>query len=83
MGAPAAKGVIKVEDDEFCLARLKDYRSLIPMAQEAKKPMFLLKPADGAIGGHQRAVRDAYSDFEQLALALLSRIGLGEEESVE
>jgi cellulose biosynthesis protein BcsQ len=62
-----------VGSDEFCLAQLKDYRSLMPMAQEAKKPMFLLRPADGAIGGHQGAVRQAYGDFEALAKQLLSR----------
>jgi len=66
---------LNVASDEFCLAQLKDYRSLMPMAQEAKKPMFLLKPADGAIGGHQGAVREAYRDFEALAAAILQRVG--------
>jgi len=46
------------------------------MAQEARKPMFLLKPADGAIGGHQAAVQDCYSDFESLAINIEDRIGL-------
>ena len=46
------------------------------MAQEAKKPMFLLKPADGAIGGHQGAVRQAYQDFRALAEKILSGMGL-------
>jgi hypothetical protein len=76
-GEPAPKPSLTTENDEFCLARLKDYRSLIPMAQEAKKPIFLLKPADGAIGGHQGAVREAYGDFKRLAQALLARIGGG------
>ncbi len=49
------------------LALLKHYRSLMPMAQEARKPMFLLKPADGAIGAHVEAVRSCYEDFLQLA----------------
>ena len=31
---------------------LRNYRSLMPMAQEARKPMFDLSPADGAIGSH-------------------------------
>ena len=34
-------------DDENCLATLKRFRSLMPLAQEARKPMFALKPADG------------------------------------
>ena len=67
---------IEVGSDEFCLGQLKDYRSLMPMAQEAKKPMFLLKPADGAIGGHQGAVRQAYADFHALATQVLERMGV-------
>ena len=58
------------------LAQLKDYRSLMALAQEARKPMFLLRPADGAIGGHQAAVRDCYDDFSALAEAIERRIGL-------
>lgn len=58
------------------LGRLKDYRSLMPMAQEATKPMFLLKPADGAIGGHQSAVRSCYDDFLELARKIAFRAGI-------
>lgn len=65
-GEPKAEGV-EVGDDAFCLGQLKDYRSLMPMAQEARKPMFSLRPADGAIGGHQGAVREAYADFKALS----------------
>lgn len=60
--------------DGHCLARLKHYRSLAPMAQEVHKPIFALTSADGAIGSHAAAVRDAYSDFRALALAILTRI---------
>lgn len=63
--------------DDHCLARLKHYRSLAPMAQEVHKPIFALTAADGAIGSHAGAVRDAHSDFRALAAAILSRIGLG------
>jgi len=73
-GQPAAVG-LDIATDEYCLAQLKDYRSLMPMAQEAKKPMFLLKPADGAIGGHQGAVQLAYRDFRHLAEAIVERVG--------
>lgn len=75
-GERVPEGGLEVGTDEFCLAQLKDYRSLMPMAQEAKKPMFLLKPADGAIGGHQGAVRTAYEDFGALARQILTRMGL-------
>jgi hypothetical protein len=56
-----------VESDPECLAILKHYRSLMPLAMEAHKPMFFLKPADGAIGAHVEAVRDCYRDFKNLA----------------
>ena len=65
------------EQDPNCLAHLKDYRSLMPMAQEANRPMFLLKPAHGAIGAHQQAVRDCYTDFQSLARELLRRLAGG------
>ena len=61
--------------DGDCLARLKHYRSLIPMAQEVRKPIFHLTTADGAIGSHSYAVRDAASDFRALAEVILTRIG--------
>ena len=65
--------------DPHLLAHLKDYRSLMPLAQEASKPMFKLKPADGAIGGQQAAVQDCYRDFRDLALNIEDRIGLADD----
>lgn len=66
----------QVPDEYLMLGRLKDYRSLIALAQEAQKPMFLLKPGDGAIGGHQGAVRAAYFDFYSLAMQIGQRVGI-------
>jgi chromosome partitioning protein len=63
-----------IDNDPNCLAQLKDYRSLMPLAQEARKPMFFLKPADGAIGGHQGAVSQCYSDFKDLAEIIINKI---------
>lgn len=71
-------GPISIDTDTNKLARLKDYRSLMPMAQEARKPMFLLKPADGAIGGHRTAVSDCRKDFKDLTERILKSIGLGD-----
>jgi hypothetical protein len=65
---------MNVEADENCLALLKHYHSLIPMAMEARKPIFLLKPADGAIGAHFGAVKNAYTDFKLLTEKILSKI---------
>lgn len=53
--------------DPYNLALLKHYRSLMPLAIDANKPMFFLKSADGAIGSQQEAVRSCYQDFEHLA----------------
>ena len=68
--APFGEG----DDDQNRLAHLKDYRSLMPMAQEANKPMFLLKPADGVMGAHQRAVQSCYGDFRNLARDIIKRL---------
>lgn len=65
---------IKVEADSHCLALLKHYHSLIPMAMEVRKPIFLLRPADGAIGAHYQAVLRAYSDFKALTQKILELI---------
>ncbi|MCU0755295.1 MAG: AAA family ATPase [Xanthomonadales bacterium] len=65
-----------VANDPHCLSLLKHYRSLMPMAMEARKPMFTLKPADGAIGAHVEAVRSCYGDFFRLAQALAGRAGI-------
>lgn len=54
-------------NDPYCLATVKHYRSLVPMAQEVRKPIFKLTPADGAFGGHAAAVQEAYDDFKKLA----------------
>ena len=67
-------GSLVVEQDPECLATLKHYRSLMPLAMEARKPMFHLKPSDGAIGAHVEAVRDCYRDFERLANRIIERI---------
>ena len=61
-------------DDTHCLATIKHFRSLVPLAQEARKPIFHLKPADGAIGSHAAAVADARRDFRALADKIARRI---------
>lgn len=67
-----------VAADPECLALLKHYHSLAPMAMEARKPLFLLRSADGAIGAHSYAVQDAYKDFQKLAKKVLERIGMAQ-----
>lgn len=62
--------------DQNQIQRIKHYRSLMPMAMEARKPMFTLKPSDGAIGAHQANVQQCQQDFERLALELAHRAGI-------
>jgi chromosome partitioning protein len=64
-----------VSDDPNCLGVLKHYHSLISMAREARKPVFHLRAADGAIGAHQQAVARAYDDFARLADEIERRLG--------
>lgn len=66
----------KIEEDPYCLSLLKHYRSLMPMAQEARKPMFHLKAGDGALGAHYTAARECGRDFAKLAARIASKIGL-------
>ena len=66
----------RLTDDPYCLAIIKHYRSLIPMAQEHRKPIFNLTSADGAIGSHAHAVSDAKNDFRQLAQKIAGKINL-------
>jgi cellulose biosynthesis protein BcsQ len=62
--------------DPRCLSLLKHYRSLMPMAMEARKPIFFLKSADGAIGAHIEAVRNCYEDFQDLAKKIADHAGI-------
>ena len=72
-GDPSGNGQL---EEEHCLATVKHYRSLIPMAQEHRKPIFNLTSADGAIGAHANAVQAAKEDFKQLATKIASKMGI-------
>lgn len=67
---------VTFENDPNKLAMLKHYRSLMPMAQDAHKPIFHLTSADGAIGAHIYAVRKCYDDFSSLADRIGANAGL-------
>lgn len=67
---------LTVKTDPYCLALLKHYSSLMPLAQEARKPIFHLKPADGAIGGHMTLALESYKDFKRLAEAVAAPTGI-------
>lgn len=75
LGDPVRK-VPVIEADPYNLAMLKHYRSLMPMAMDARKPMFFLKAADGAIGAHIEAVHACFEDFHSLAKRIASQAGI-------
>lgn len=60
-------GPIDQSHDDHCLATLRNYRSLMPMSQDARKPMFDLTYADGAIGSHAQLVQTCADEFKNLA----------------
>ncbi len=70
---------LTVADDPHCLATLKPYRSLAALARDARKPLFQLTPADGAMGSHAVAARDAAADFRILAEKILGAMAAGPE----
>jgi cellulose biosynthesis protein BcsQ len=65
---------VPVNRDPHCLGLLKHYHSLVPMGQEARKPIFLLRSADGAIGAHQQAVQAAYGHFQELTERIVKAV---------
>ncbi len=70
---------VSQSEDPYCMATIKHYRSLIAMAQEARKPIFHLTSADGAIGSHANSVQDARKDFEILAKKIGHKTSLFQE----
>ncbi|MFE0689581.1 ParA family protein [Streptomyces xiamenensis] len=59
--------------DDFAIATLRNYRSLMPLAHDARKPMFELKAADGALGSTQTYVRTCYREFRDLSQKVAQR----------
>lgn len=63
------------DDDQHRIATMRNYRSLMPLAHDARKPMFDLKPADGALGSTQQYVKTCFKEFQTLSHEVLVRIG--------
>lgn len=61
-------------DSSYEVATLKNYQSLMPLAHDARKPMFDLRSADGALGSTQTYVQRCHQDFRSLATTLLDRL---------
>ncbi|MFF0314275.1 ParA family protein [Micromonospora sp. NPDC005252] len=56
------------------IATLRNYQSLMPLAHDARKPMFDLRSADGALGSTQTLVQRCFQDFQSLSEKLLKRL---------
>jgi chromosome partitioning protein len=69
LGEPGAP-----ESDSYEIATLRNYQSLMPLAHDARKPMFDLRAADGALGSTQSYVQKCRAEFAQLAENVLARL---------
>lgn len=58
------------------LGVVKHYRSLMAMAHAARKPVFHLRAADGALGAHATAAQRAGGEFRALASQIAGQVGL-------
>jgi chromosome partitioning protein len=58
------------------LGLVKHYRSLMAMAHSARKPVFHLRAADGALGAHATAAQRAGGEFRALAATIAARVGV-------
>jgi len=67
------------ESDANRIGFIKNYQSLMPLAEDARKPIFKLTPADGAIGAHAAAVSKCYMDFKHLTQEIIRRTNDGAE----
>ena len=73
LNSEAVDEVLDPNADSNCIATVKHYRSLIPLGQEARKPIFKLTPGDGALGSHAGAAREAGAHFRKVAEEILRR----------
>ena len=71
-----SEAAIPSAGDPYQLASLRNYRSLMPLAQDARKPMFDLRPAEGALGSTGRLVQTCYREFEVLANRVMEAAGI-------
>ncbi len=69
---------LSLKEDPQCLTIFKSYHSVIRIAEEARKPIFHLKPADGAMGAYGEIIPSAYRQYQQLALNLAKGAGLAD-----
>jgi chromosome partitioning protein len=61
-------------DESYEIATVRNYQSLRLLSHDARKPMFDLRAADGALGSTQTYVQKCYQDFRDVAQELLARL---------
>jgi chromosome partitioning protein len=61
-------------DDRYEIATLRHHLSLLPLAHDARKPMFDLRPADGTVGSMQCYICLCYQEFESLTHNVLAAV---------
>jgi cellulose biosynthesis protein BcsQ len=64
------------QPDPNLIGQVRNYQSLMALSHEARKPIFDLKPADGAIGSHNRVVQESEATYDDLAHIVARKIGL-------
>lgn len=62
------------EGRDFEIATMRNYQSLMPLAHDARKPMFDLRSADGAIGSTLGYVQKCYKEFRELSEKILLKL---------
>jgi chromosome partitioning protein len=73
LGHPMLEESLWADQDPWRLGSLHNYRSLMSLALEARKPMFDLRPADGALGSIGRYVSNCEREFRRLSEVVLRR----------
>lgn len=76
LAIPFPKTGVTLETDGRCIALIKHFASLVPIAQIARKPIFDLKQADGIGGGQIQSVAKSRREFESLVHEIAKRLKL-------
>lgn len=76
IGEQIPDGERDLDHDPYCIALLKHFASLVPLAQAARKPFFDLRAADGIGGGQIQAVAKARGELSAMVKELLRRLNL-------
>lgn len=64
----------KGKDLDYKLGEIPYFSSLVPMAQTATKPIFMLKTADGVVGAHFDKVKQFEKVIAEIAMSLQKNI---------